>query len=227
MRTGAIRDPHSYAPQGSIHSSWALRAFATSASDGPLLAALKAEIEHEEEEYEAAEDITGGPPAGFSLSEQPGTLDAVLRKTFNGEDICVAGTFAPEDAFGEEDEEAEGEGEGEEEPERLTPLTVRVTVTKKADQPALEIDCVVDGNSWIIQDVRLNDPSVPDEGIPYGGPAFATLDESLQEQFDLYLQRRGLSALLAAYMRRYLEDKEQREYMRWLKRMGSFVAQQQ
>ncbi|CAI5532734.1 unnamed protein product [Closterium sp. Naga37s-1] len=172
------------------------------------------------------QDLKEGPPAEWTVEEQGGTIDAVLKRTYQGEAISVVAAFADDDeAYPEEGEgESEEEEEGEEE-ERLTPLSVRVTVAKKADQGELEIDCVVDGNSWIIQDVRLEDPDVPEDGIPYGGPQFSTLDPVLQEQFDSFLRRRGISAGLAAYLRRYLEDKEQREYVRWLKRLGAFVAQ--
>ncbi|CAI5471033.1 unnamed protein product [Closterium sp. Yama58-4] len=210
-----------------IHPSFAARGFATSSTDAGLLKVLKAELEHEEQDYEPPEDLKEGPPAEWTLEEQAGTIDAVLRRSYQGEAISVVAAFAdddeayPEDGEGESEEEDEEEGEGE----RLTPLSVRVTVAKKAEQPELEIDCVVDGNSWIIQDVRLEDPDVPEDGIPYGGPQFSTLDPVLQEQFDSFLRRRGISAGLAAYLRRYLEDKEQREYVRWLKRLGAFVAQ--
>ncbi|GJP54339.1 hypothetical protein CLOM_g13439 [Closterium sp. NIES-68] len=211
-----------------IHPSFAARGFATSSSDAGLLKVLKAELEHEEQDYEPPEDLKEGPPAEWTVEEQGGTIDAVLRRAYQGEAISVVAAFADdEDAYGNE---GEGEGESEEEEEeaeaeRLTPLSVRVTVTKKAEQPELEIDCVVDGNSWIIQDVRLEDAEVPEDGIPYGGPQFSTLDPVLQEQFDSFLRRRGFSPALADYLRRYLEDKEQREYVRWLKRLGAFVVQ--
>eukprot|EP00475_Leptophrys_vorax_P032961 TRINITY_DN51473_c0_g1_i2.p1 TRINITY_DN51473_c0_g1~~TRINITY_DN51473_c0_g1_i2.p1 ORF type:complete len:278 (+),score=-4.42 TRINITY_DN51473_c0_g1_i2:187-1020(+) len=210
-----------------MHPSLAVRAMSTSASDAGLLKALKGELDFEEKNYEAPQDLASGAPGGFTVEEKAGTMDAVLRRTFHGEQIEVVATFGDDDMVDDEegDEgEAEGEGDEEEQPERLTPLTARVTVTKQGSDPTLEFDCVVDGNSWIIQDVRLADPAVPEEGMPYGGPAFATLDPTLQDQFEAYLNRRGFSPALADYLRRHLADKEQREYMRWLSRLGAFVS---
>ena len=60
-----------------------------------------------------------------------------------------------------------------------------------------------------------------DEG--YGGPAFSDLDASLQEAFEAYLEERGVDAALAEYVVELSIDKEQREYVNWLKRTAAFV----
>jgi complement component 1 Q subcomponent-binding protein len=52
---------------------------------------------------------------------------------------------------------------------------------------------------------------------------FRSLDETLQKQFEKYLDERGINGELSNYLLDLLEDKEQREYIRWLKNIESFV----
>jgi hypothetical protein len=58
------------------------------------------------------------------------------------------------------------------------------------------------------------------------GPVFGDLDPELIKQFQLYLEQRGLDKSLAAFIPQYLEFKEQKEYMAWLKNVSAFVAKQ-
>lgn len=52
----------------------------------------------------------------------------------------------------------------------------------------------------------------------------STLDPSLQEQFEAYLERRGFTPELGRYIRGSLTDKEQQEYVSWLGRVAKFVS---
>lgn len=49
------------------------------------------------------------------------------------------------------------------------------------------------------------------------------LDEQLQRQFKKYLDARGINEDLSNYLLDLLEDKEQREYQRWLHNVESFI----
>lgn len=49
------------------------------------------------------------------------------------------------------------------------------------------------------------------------------LDEQLQRQFKKYLDARGVNEELANYLLDLLEDKEQREYQRWLHNVEAFI----
>merc|ERR1712190_570263 len=51
----------------------------------------------------------------------------------------------------------------------------------------------------------------------YNGPEFEDLDEKLQESFDEYLADVGVSSDLCDFVDAMALDKEQREYIRWLK----------
>ena len=54
---------------------------------------------------------------------------------------------------------------------------------------------------------------------------FSELDPKLQEAFTAYLEERGVNAELGQFIMDYSEDKEQREYMTWLKGVHSFLKQ--
>ena len=58
----------------------------------------------------------------------------------------------------------------------------------------------------------------------YGGPVFNELDSSVVEQFHKYLEERGFDAKLAAFVPKYLEYKESKEYRRWLDNVSQFVG---
>jgi complement component 1 Q subcomponent-binding protein, mitochondrial len=51
----------------------------------------------------------------------------------------------------------------------------------------------------------------------YAGPPFENLDEDLQGYIERYLEERGLNAELANTILDYIQVKEQKEYVRWLK----------
>eukprot|EP00927_Polykrikos_kofoidii_P058396 TRINITY_DN5289_c0_g1_i1.p1 TRINITY_DN5289_c0_g1~~TRINITY_DN5289_c0_g1_i1.p1 ORF type:complete len:233 (+),score=45.49 TRINITY_DN5289_c0_g1_i1:52-750(+) len=51
----------------------------------------------------------------------------------------------------------------------------------------------------------------------YNGPSFEDLDEKLQEALDEYLNEIGMGPELCDFVEAMAADKEQREYIRWLK----------
>lgn len=57
------------------------------------------------------------------------------------------------------------------------------------------------------------------------GPDFAELDESLQNAFYNYLAEAGVTDELATTLADYASNKEQQEYVAWLKRISGFVGQ--
>ncbi|SPQ24684.1 57533ffb-1750-4ace-bf02-ee2ad8da7cc7 [Thermothielavioides terrestris] len=57
----------------------------------------------------------------------------------------------------------------------------------------------------------------------YPGPPFGSLDEDLQILMERYLEERGITQALALFAPDYMDVKEQREYMAWLKNVKSFI----
>lgn len=58
----------------------------------------------------------------------------------------------------------------------------------------------------------------------YAGPKFHELDENLQAAFYDYLAERGIDDDLSFFVLSYSRDKEQREYVMWLKQLLDFTA---
>ncbi|KAK4157691.1 mitochondrial glycoprotein [Chaetomidium leptoderma] len=57
----------------------------------------------------------------------------------------------------------------------------------------------------------------------YPGPPFGSLDEDLQMLMERYLEERGITQALAVFAPDYMDHKEQKEYMAWLKNVKSFI----
>jgi complement component 1 Q subcomponent-binding protein len=58
----------------------------------------------------------------------------------------------------------------------------------------------------------------------YMGPVFDELDEDLQVTFSKYLEERGIDTALATFLPDYIDYKEQKEYVNWLKDVNDFVS---
>jgi complement component 1 Q subcomponent-binding protein len=57
----------------------------------------------------------------------------------------------------------------------------------------------------------------------YPGPPFGSLDEDLQILMERYLEERGITQALAIFAPDYMDFKEQKEYMAWLKNVKGFI----
>jgi complement component 1 Q subcomponent-binding protein len=58
----------------------------------------------------------------------------------------------------------------------------------------------------------------------YMGPVYEELDEELQTTFSKYLEERGIDTALATFLPDYVDYKEQKEYVNWLKDVNEFVS---
>lgn len=58
----------------------------------------------------------------------------------------------------------------------------------------------------------------------YMGPVYEELDEDLQQTFCKYLEERGIDTALATFLPDYVDYKEQKEYVNWLKDVNDFVS---
>merc|ERR1719157_300078 len=59
----------------------------------------------------------------------------------------------------------------------------------------------------------------------YNGPEFEDLDDKLQEAFDEYLAELGLNSEICDFIDAMAVDKEQREYVNWLKNSKKFLSE--
>jgi complement component 1 Q subcomponent-binding protein, mitochondrial len=136
---------------------------------------------------------------------------------------------APEDSMSAADgEEAEGGDQEESYPARVN------IVIEKPGKGALAVETVAQDGMIVIDNVYF----YPDASYAlaktaekaherqdlYVGPPFGNLDEDLQVLFEKYLDERGINTSLALFVPDYIDMKEQREYLRWLSNVKSFVG---
>lgn len=196
-------------------ASFAARGVASSASARDLAKVLAEELAVEEEGYAKPPEVASGPPAPFTLSEVPGDTLLSLTRTFQGEEISVDlhVNNQPAQDYGDENTNDDGEA--------LSTVAFNTTVTKGGD--ALVFECESDGTYVSITHISHEPKQGNDSESIYTGPVFDELDETLQTEMRQYLQTRGITEELGEYLRHLIYDKEQREYMGWLKKVHAFV----
>ncbi|KAI9779969.1 MAG: hypothetical protein M1835_004603 [Candelina submexicana] len=175
------------------------------------------------------EDVGDIPEEGQSGGAN--TKGSVNQGRTKGGNIKVApeDSIAPADRPEFETDESLAE-DGEQ--ESSFPARLNVTV-HKAGQGALQIEAVAQDGLIVIDNVYyFPDPELADaksaekdwqkRGM-YTGPPFGNLDEDLQVLLEKYLDERGVNTALALFVPDYIDFKEQREYLRWLSNVKSFV----
>ncbi|KAF8812099.1 mitochondrial glycoprotein, partial [Phlegmacium glaucopus] len=50
-----------------------------------------------------------------------------------------------------------------------------------------------------------------------------TLDVAVQDEFEMFLQERGINASVASFIPEYAAHKEQQEYVKWLGKVKNFI----
>ena len=146
-----------------------------------------------------------------------------------------------EESFPDEDDEEEGDAGNGGSSELGVGVVFTVTVEKDASPgSSLLFDCRSDGTYLQIMHVALEkkkkkderkkkvggqeDGDDDDDDDEFSVPHFDELDESLQAEFDAFLEERGVTASLGGALAALAEDKEAREYAAWLVRVRDFVA---
>ena len=98
---------------------------------------------------------------------------------------------------------------------------------------ALRINLVSDSGAFQVQSVtHLPSADIPEAKIAdeplssetmYSATPFPQLDEDLQALLENYLNERGVDTDLAVFIPEYIDSKEQKEYLGWLKKVKDFV----
>merc|ERR1712048_461186 len=101
-----------------------------------------------------------------------------------------------------------------------------VTVESKSSGKGLTFNCSTqpgEDHRYVIGNVKAFANAEEKESITsYNGPEFEDLDDKLQEAFDEYLAELGVSTEVCDFVDAMAVDKEQREYVRWLKNCKTF-----
>jgi len=180
---------------------------------------LKGEIKHEEEQYEQAKEIAQFLKGSqFKLVDTDGDVNMMLERTVGSRLVRVEWQLTSPFPPGEE-------GENEEPPTEATDFSV--TVEDTSSGAGVSFYCSTqtgEDHRYVIGNVK-SFTSVEERDLPsgYNGPEFEDLDDKVQEALDEYLAEVGLSNELCDLMDAMALDKEQREYIQWLKKTQKFL----
>ncbi|GFE52884.1 mitochondrial glyco domain containing protein [Babesia ovis] len=191
------------------------RAF--SAESEKLRQLVQGEIQHENSNYESPANIkTFLERNEWKFIEKDGDINMTLEKTVDGKKVTV--DFQLVSPF-----ETEGDGETQAE---MTDFSV--TVEKPSGQ-GITFYCSTLQNDdkfrYMICNVRFfTDEASKNSVSTYNGPDFEDLDDSLQATLDEWLGSLGIDGELCDFIDSCSIDKEQREYIFWLKGLEKFLA---
>eukprot|EP00448_Togula_jolla_P023208 CAMPEP_0170589792 /NCGR_PEP_ID=MMETSP0224-20130122/11529_1 /TAXON_ID=285029 /ORGANISM="Togula jolla, Strain CCCM 725" /LENGTH=242 /DNA_ID=CAMNT_0010913553 /DNA_START=51 /DNA_END=779 /DNA_ORIENTATION=+ len=201
-------------------SPLARRAFASAAA-GKVSKALQGEIKHEEEQYEQAKEIKSFlKNSDFKLVEADGDVNMALERELGNKVVRIEWQLAS--PF---DPEADPEGDGE--PEREA-TDLSISVENKDSGAGMVFYCSTqpgEDHRYVIGNVKCFATAEEKDSVSsYHGPEFEDLDDKLQEAFDEYLAELGMNSEICDFVDAMALDKEQREYVRWLKLASKFCA---
>ena len=180
----------------------------------------------EKEQYEQIETIKSFLKENpqWKLTESEGEINMKLRKEAGDKEIMVEWQLVS--PFGSDfDMPEEGNQENEEMPMDSTDFTV--TIQDKSGEKGITFFCQTsagEGHRYMIGNVRsFMSASERDSSASYNGPDFEDLDEGISEELGNWLTSMGLTDEVCDFIDASAIDKEQREYMRWLENVQSFI----
>jgi complement component 1 Q subcomponent-binding protein len=174
----------------------------------------------------------------WQIEDVPGYDEITLTRKFGNENIrlmfSIADLQTEDDVEGSEGEEG-GEEAGDDAPYHAFPVRASLSITKTSAPGCLSVDMVCQEGHFIVdnisyyKDAKLGldltaEADWKRRGL-YIGPQFETLDVAVQEEFEKYLQERGVNEHVALFIPEYAEYKEQSEYVKWLSNVKGFVDQ--
>ncbi|KAI9591486.1 mitochondrial glycoprotein [Syncephalis fuscata] len=184
----------------------------------------------------------------FTIHDEPGKDEVQLKRSFGNEDITVSFSISDinsaeesqrmdadldslekelQDEHPESAARANAEAEELEDDEGLDTFPVEVQISvEKAGKGVLTIDALCESGEMLVSNIiHYNDALAANEDTAEGnwkrrgiyvGPQFGQLEEDLQT-------KTRVDTGLAMFIPRYIEYKEQKEYVAWLKNVRSFV----
>jgi len=202
-------------------------------TDVSLSGTLEAEIQYEKEAgFDTVPDfVKEFTKAGvWTIDDATGHDEVTLKRSFGNETVSIVFSIADIDT---PQSEVEGE-EAEEEANVSYPVRCSITISKPKNAPgALAIDTLAQEGAFVIENIAYyKDASLATDltaeadwkrrGL-YIGPQFDHLDVGVQEEFEKFLDERGVNSTVALFVPEYAAHKEQREYMKWLESVKSFI----
>jgi len=201
-----------------------------------LSKAIAGEIKFEEENYQADDTAKSFlDKNGFSLRDEAADNNVELTKKVGSVTVQVAFQSRPPQFNEEEGQDEEGQDniqknqQGEEEEnygeQNFADFTVYIIQT---NGKALAFECTSFDSEININFVSVtNDVQGHKEGPKLErntySADFSILDERLQTAFLEYLKGFGINEDVALFVEHYSQDKDQRQYVNWLKDINGFI----
>lgn len=195
-------------------------------ADENISRVLDSEIDCAERECVDRQDLDLPNDFPFEVVDNAGDQSITLKREFAGEKVQV-NVFMQLDDIGdmnEDDEDDGGDDDDRDDGGSPMPKISLITLIDKGEGPSLEFCCDLAADGLHIESMLLKrDDGSSEEGNAYEGPEFSDLDENLQKAFCKYLEERGISPSLREFLHEYMIQKDDREYLNWLKNMKSFI----
>jgi len=199
-----------------------------SAAAAKLQKGVADELQFEKEQYEKPE-IISKLPKEWKLIEKPGNVNMKIEKELSADRICkiewqLVAPFMDDEMDGMESEGKDGEPKM---PEMLDETDFTITIEKKDGSQGMTAFCNTqqgDGHRFVVGNVKVwNSVAERDDAAAYNGPDFEDLEDKIQESMDEYLGEIGITDEIYDYIDASATDKENREYMRWLENLNTFL----
>ena len=190
---------------------------------------IKTEQQMEKEQYEQMTTIKKflDTAPQWKFTDKDGEVTLKLSRSMEDKDVIVEWQLASPfgNDMGDLNEEGAEAQDEEDIPMESTDFTI--TIQDKSGEKGLMYYCQTaagEGHRYMIGNVRsFASAAERDSDASYNGPDFEDLDDTLQESFDEFLAEAGISDEVCDFVDATAVDKEQREYMRWLKNVDSFI----
>mmetsp|Transcript_17063 Transcript_17063/g.34868 ORF Transcript_17063/g.34868 Transcript_17063/m.34868 type:complete len:240 (-) Transcript_17063:296-1015(-) len=199
----------------------AAQRYSSSAAASKVVKTLTSEIKHEEEQYEQAKEIRKFlKNTEFKLIDTDGDVNVMLERECGDKVVRIEWQLtSPFDP----DADAEGEEGGYDQ----EATDFMVTMESKTNGTGLSFYCSTqtgEDHRYVIGNVKsFSSVEERDNETAYNGPEFEDIDDKLQEAFDEYLAEVGMNNEVCDFIDAVALDKEQREYIRWLKISKAFL----
>jgi len=189
------------------------RSFASAAA-AKVSQTLTSEVKHEEEQYEQPKEIKAFlANSEFKFVEEAGDVNMALERNMGNKVARIEWQLTSPYA---QDADMEGEEDGGQEATDFV-----ITVENKEGTAGMSFYCSTQGGEdhrYIIGHVKNYASAEEKDSVSsYNGPDFEDIDDKLQESFDEYLAEVGMNNEVCDFIDAVALDKEQREYIRWLK----------
>jgi len=155
----------------------------------------------------------------WEFIEKEGDVNMSLKKAVGNKEVLVEWQLSAPTDFEME------EGEEKEEYPQATDFSLTVKDTDGAGLTFYGSTQAGEGHRFVIGNVQAFE-SADERELPsaYNGPDFEDLDDKMQEHLDGMLADYGLDEQVCDFIDATATDKEQREYIRWLKISEKLMA---